>query len=470
MSSAEVTNALQSIGAAPVGEKPALYTSLLQQIISGSQNLTADLNAYTQTLLDDSLGIVVLRPLLANFVEHFRTIKDPDVKIEVGEKAIELLQSKGAGQYEEQDTQIKELLADAFEENEDYRKSAQTLGTINLESTQKSRSADDKARVWIRIVRCYLEEDDPTSAFLHLNKVKNVIYDVQDQQTRLMFQLSQARIHDSQRKYLDAAQAYYTMSLESIVDEDERLQALGAAILCAVLAPAGPLRSNMLAKLYKDDRANSVEDFPILEKMFLDRLLSPAEIKAFASKLQPHHLAKTADGSTVLDRAVLEHNLVGASKLYNNIGFDQLGALLGIDAEKAEHYAAKMLEQGRLGGYIDQIDRLIFFEGEGSGERKKEHAERVVGKELRKWDANVQGLAEEVEKAATMIQSQYPVGLSRSSSAFLDHSTKLYTDLISGILRIANGALISRLASPFHKLRHTTLIPQASAFARSVFI
>lgn len=412
MTSPEVASALQSIAAASVSEKPALYSSTLHQITTASQDPTADLNAYIQALLDDSLGVVVLRPLLANFVEHFRAIKNPDIKIDVGVKVVELLQSKGAGQYEEQDTQVKEVLADAYEENEDYRKSAQTLGTINLESTQKQLTADDKAKVWIRIVRCYLEEEDPTSAFLHLNKVKNVIFNVQDKETRLMFQLSQARIHDSQRKYLDAAQAYYTMSTEPMVDEDERLQALGAAITCAVLAPAGPLRSKMLAKLYKDDRANQVEDFPILEKMFLDRLLSPAEIKAFASKLQPHHLAKTADGSTVLDRAVLEHNLVGASKLYNNIGFDQLGELLGIDAEKAEYHAAKMLEQGRLGGYIDQIDRFVYFEGEGSGERKKGHAERVVGKELRKWDANVQGLAEEVEKAATMIQSQYPVRIS----------------------------------------------------------
>ncbi|KAF2253426.1 COP9 signalosome-like protein complex subunit 4 [Trematosphaeria pertusa] len=408
MASPEVTSALQAIEGTSVTDKPSRYASLLQQITTSSKNPAADLNAYARTLLDDSLGVVVLRPLLANFVDQFRKITDPDVKIDVGEKVIELLQSKGVGQYEEQDTQIKEILADACEENEDYRKSAQILGTINLESTQKSLSNDDKAKVWIRIVRCYLEEDDPTSAFTHLNKVKNVIYSVQDKQTRLMFQLSQARIHDSQRNFLDAAQAYYTMSLEPMVDEGERLQALSAAIVCAVLAPAGPQRSKMLAKLYKDDRANQVDDFPILEKMFFDRLLSPAEIKTFAEKLQPHHLAKTADGSTVLDQAVLQHNLVGASKLYNNIGFDQLGELLGIDAEKAEDYAAKMLEQGRLSGYIDQIDRLIFFEGEGSGERKTGHAERIVGRELRKWDANVQGLAEEVEKVTTMIQNQHP--------------------------------------------------------------
>lgn len=408
MASQAVTSALQQIEAASVGDKPAQYTSLLQQITASSTNLAADLNAYAQALLDDSIGIVVLRPLLAAFVDAFRTIKDPDNKIEVGERVITLLQSKGAGQYEEQDTQIKHALADAFEQNEDFRRSAQTLATINLESTQKSVSADEKAKVWIRIVRCYLEEDDPTSAFMHLNKIKNIIFSVQDKETRLLFQLSQARILDSQRSFLDAAQAYYNMSNETIVDEDERLATLGRAIICTVLAPAGPQRGRMLAKLYKDDRASQADDFAILEKIFLNRLLSPAEIKAFAAKLEPHHLAKTSDGSTVLDKAVLEHNLLGASKLYNNIGFDQLGELLGIDAEKAEDYAAKMLEQGRLAGYIDQIDRLIFFEGEASGERKTGHAERVVGNELRKWDANIAGLAEEVEKVASAIQNQYP--------------------------------------------------------------
>jgi COP9 signalosome complex subunit 4 len=412
MASPEVRSGLETIGNASAGEKSSQYPSLLQSILANSSpdTLESNLSAFARSLLGEPLGVVALRPLIANFVEQFRTVKDPEVKVDVGKLVIELLGPKGA-QYEEQDTQIKEIVADAYEEQDEYIKSAQTLQSIPLDSTQKQLSPDDKAKVWIRIVRCYIEEDDTTNAFTQLNKIKNVIHSVKDKQTRLMFQLSQARIYDSQRAFLDAAQAYHTMSLESMVDEEERLQALAAAFVCAILAPAGPQRARMLSKLYKDDRANQVEDYPFLEKIFFDRLLTPAEVKAFADKLQPHHLAKTADGSTVLDKAILEHNLLGASKLYNNIGIDQLGELLGTDADKAEDYAAKMLEQGRIAGYIDQIDRLIFFEGEGSGERKTGHTERIVGKELRKWDANVQGLAEEVEKVTTMIQNEHPVSL-----------------------------------------------------------
>ncbi|KAF2118496.1 COP9 signalosome-like protein complex subunit 4 [Lophiotrema nucula] len=409
MASSEVTSALQAVESAPAANKSSQYASLLEQILSSStaQTLAANLVAYAQSILGDSLGIVASRPLLASFVQQFKEIKDNEVKIEVGTEVKDLLRGKGT-QYEEQDNDIKLCLADAYEADEDYTKSAEVLKEITLDSSQKAVTDDHKARIWIRIVRCYLEEDNPTDAVFQLNRIKQVIHGVTDKNTRIHFLLSQARILDAQRNFLDASQGYFTLSNEPAVDEDERIHALNASIVCGVLAPAGPQRAKMLAKLYKDERANQVENYSILEKMFLDRLLSPAEVKAFSDQLQPHHKAKTSDGSTVLDRAVLEHNLLGASKLYNNIGIDQLGELLGTDADKAEEYAAKMLEQGRLAGYIDQIDRLIYFEGEGSGQRKTGHAERVVGKELRKWDANVQGLAEEVEKVTTMIQNQYP--------------------------------------------------------------
>ena len=120
---------------------------------------------------------------------------------------------------------------------------------------------------------------------------------------------------DAGRRFLDASQEYFNVSLATGVDESDRLHALSAAIICAVLAPAGPQRSRTLARLYKDDRATSVDVFSILEKMHLDRLLTKEEVAAFSQKLQPHQLAPTADGSTVLDKAVIEHNLVAASKL-----------------------------------------------------------------------------------------------------------------------------------------------------------
>lgn len=64
--------------------------------------------------------------------------------------------------------------------------------------------------------------------------------------------------------------------------------------------------------------------------------------------LKPHQRAVLPDGSTVLERAVTEHNLAAASKLYNNIFFAELGTLLNCAPDRAEAIAARMVSEERL--------------------------------------------------------------------------------------------------------------------------
>jgi len=183
---------------------------------------------------------------------------------------------------------------------------------------------------------------------------------VKDEHLKLRYKACFARIVDFKRQFMKAAMRFYDLS--QIVTETERLECLSYAITCAILAPAGGQRSRMLATLYKDERSSKTLVFSILEKMYLERILRPAEVERFAKGLKPHQMALLADGSTVLDRAVVEHNLLSASKIYNNISFEELGTLLGVKPEKAENVAAKMIMEGRLKANIDQIAGLVLFE------------------------------------------------------------------------------------------------------------
>ena len=69
-----------------------------------------------------------------------------------------------------------------------------------------------------------------------------------------------------------------------------------------------------------------------------------------------------SDGMTILEHAVIEHNLLAASKLYNNITLEGLGQLLEIPPEKAERIASRMITEERMCGHIDQIDSIVHFE------------------------------------------------------------------------------------------------------------
>jgi COP9 signalosome complex subunit 4 len=414
MASPNIQDALKKVAASP--DKSQAYETLLDQIsqFKVDTNLTKYLIAIIDSIFAESLGIVATRSLSIAFVKALRSVPSNDIKIEVGEHTLSIFQSQPSS-FEEQNAQIRELMADAHEGEEDFLAAAKTLAGIPLESSQRKVTNEDKVRFWIRITRNYLEVDDTTLAEQYLNKAKNLIYTVSDRDLNLHFNLCQARIQDARRNFLAAAQGYQDISFMPVIAEEERLHTLSMAIKCAVLAPAGPARSRALGRLYKDERANTLEEYSILEKMFLDRLLSPAEVEKFAEGLATHQLAKTADGNTVLGKAVVEHNLRAASRLYSNIGFDALGLLLGLDGDKAEETTARMIEQGRLVGRIDQIERVIWFEGgEATGEKGSGRAEGVVGRELKRWDANVQGLAEEVEKVTSQLQQQYPVSLTPS--------------------------------------------------------
>ncbi|KAL9111991.1 MAG: hypothetical protein Q9227_003611 [Pyrenula ochraceoflavens] len=389
------------------------YNDRLGHILSSSKTsdpaeLTAELCSFTDSILSESLGIVATRPLLGSLIQSLDALP-PDVKTTVGQHILQCLQSSTAT-YDEQEYRLRESLASTYEKEEENATAARVLSAMSLERVPDP----SKVQIWIRIVRNYLEADDTVSAETFLNRIKNLPSATStfssNPDLKLHYQLSQARILDSRRKFLDASAEYYNVSLSPTVAEDDRLQALSASITAAVLAPAGPQRSRALAKLYKDDRSSGTEEFSILEKMFLDRLLSPGEVDAFAAKLQPHQLAQTADGSTVLAKAVVEHNLLAASKLYETISTDALGLLLGLKdtpgketaAEKAEDYAARMFEQGRLKGVIDQIQGVIAFEGEGIGVAWER------GREVKVWDNGVREIVEMVEQCAAGVVDAFP--------------------------------------------------------------
>lgn len=246
---------------------------------------------------------------------------------------------------------------------------------------------------------------------------------------------------------------------DSILRRNVRCTNSGAAIVCAVLAPAGPIRARLLASLFRDERSVQSEHYSILSKMFLDQMIRPAEVAQFASKLATHQLAQLppmqaiviADDAeaevgkkgpeTVLDRAMMEHNVLAASRVYNNIAFKGLGLLLGLKPSAAEAMARTMIQQKRLKATIDQIDNLIIFEvdtHEGGGDAAvsnvaaqaaaREEDDAAAGDEVanapatKKWDLQIRQTLQLAEQIAArcevlLAEGKPPASTSSSSSA-----------------------------------------------------
>lgn len=235
---------------------------------------------------------------------------------------------------------------------------------LSLFSSCRQYTVDYKLETYLKIAQLFLEDDDPVQAEAYINRASLLQSDTKKTELHILYKVCYARVLDYRRKFIEAAQRYNELSYRTIIEESERMTALKNALICTILASAGQHRSRMLATLFKDERCQHLPAYSILEKMYLDRIIGRSELQEFEAMLQDHQKASTIDGSSILDRAVFEHNLLSASKLYNNITFDELGLLLGLEPNKAERIASQMIWEGRMSGYIDQIEKIVYFESE----------------------------------------------------------------------------------------------------------
>ncbi|KAG2423894.1 hypothetical protein HXX76_014947 [Chlamydomonas incerta] len=380
-------------------QKTEAYKGALQQILDSAQPDTC--KEFVSHMLSDDVPLVISRQLLLLFAQGVARLP-PATHVPVATAALEKLQPRVVS-FEDSVVLLREELAAALEREEEWSKAAQVLSGIDLEGGGRAVEPGYKLRQNIKIAMLYLEDDDSVNAEMYIKKAAALISACKDEGLELQYKTCYARILDAKRRFLESALRYYELSsarpspASSVqLDEADLATALNAAITCTILAPAGPQRSRMLAALYKDERSSRLEVFPFLQKVYLERILDRPEVEAFAKGLKAHQVATLPGGGTVLDRAVVQHNLAAASRLYSNIGTDQLGGLLGVSAEAAEAIAADMVAEGRMAGSIDQVDQLIHF------------GAKVEVEALLRWDESIRAAC---GKVGDLLDSVAALGL-----------------------------------------------------------
>ncbi|KAG5543224.1 hypothetical protein RHGRI_016094 [Rhododendron griersonianum] len=341
-------------------QKIEQYKLILSTVIASNDVTQA--KKFIDHILSDDVPLVVSRQLLQTFAQELGRL-EPESQKEIGHYILNQIQPRVVS-FEEQVLIIREKLADLYEAEQQWSKAAQILSGIDLDSAM--RVIDDAFRLskCVKIASLYLEDDDAINAEAFINKASFLVSNSQNEVLNWTYKVCYARILDLKRKFLEAALRYYDISQiqkrqigDEVINEEALEQALSAAVTCTILAAAGPQRSRVLATLYKDERCSKLKIYPILQK----KALLP-------------------DNFTVLDRAMIEHNLSSASKLYTNISFDELGTLLGIAPHKAEKIASRMIYEDRMRGSIDQVEAVIHFEDDTE--------------ELQQWDQQIVGLCQ----------------------------------------------------------------------------
>eukprot|EP00794_Sanderia_malayensis_P012800 gene12800-14113_t len=391
---AKIRSDLQALAGSGSSHKDSVekYRKIFNDIIAlDDESMIQNLQVFIESAAQENVSVVVSRQLISDVCSKLPSFAAENAKV-ICNYALDKLQSRAIS-FEEQVVAIRQHLASLYESEQEWRLAANVLVGIPLETGQKIYSGDFKLEIYLKIAQLYLEDNDAVQAEAYINRASILQAETKNEQLQILYKVCYARVLDFRRKFIEAAQRYVALSYSTLVHEDERLESLKHALNCTILASAGQQRSRMLATLFKDERCQQLPAFEILEKMYLDRIIRGPHLKEFADLLAPHQKATTADGSSILDRAVIEHNLLAVSRLYNNITFDELGRLLEIPSTKAERIAAQMISESRMSGSIDQIDSIVHFEAQQA---------------LSLWDKQIQGVCLQVNNILEKIQQHVP--------------------------------------------------------------
>eukprot|EP00295_Goniomonas_pacifica_P025110 CAMPEP_0175945012 /NCGR_PEP_ID=MMETSP0108-20121206/26464_1 /TAXON_ID=195067 ORGANISM="Goniomonas pacifica, Strain CCMP1869" /NCGR_SAMPLE_ID=MMETSP0108 /ASSEMBLY_ACC=CAM_ASM_000204 /LENGTH=416 /DNA_ID=CAMNT_0017270225 /DNA_START=1 /DNA_END=1251 /DNA_ORIENTATION=- len=404
----ELEEALERIGGvSEQRQRITEYKTLLSDLVQKGD--AEVLEVFTNHIVAERIPVVVSRQVLQ---ELSTVIFTSSVSVITQKKVAMFLLEKlrpRVSSFEEVFAHTTEKLSEIFETEEDWRKAAELLREVPLTSGLRQLSDDYKAEKYIKIAQLFLECDEPVEAEAFVNRATAIIHKCTHPRLKFSHQACRARILDSQRRFLDSARHYYELSqldkaavmaidgtttVDETALEQQNLMALHKAVICAILAPAGPQRSRVLAMMYKDERSAGIDVYHILQKIYMDRILRREEVDKFTQGLDSHHKAMTSSGVTVVEHAIIEHNMLAAAKLYNNITFLELGSLLGIDASKAERTASVMIGEERMSGSIDQVNNMLHFEQDPE--------------QVRQMDTAVEGMCTRVNAIISHISAKHP--------------------------------------------------------------
>lgn len=282
------------------------------------------------------------------------------------------------------DNKLRQAFFDAKvnTEDPDYSGAARILAGMRMEDDASSvyfTSKVEKAEIYVKIAECFLAEDEIAESDAAVNKAGSAVESLSGAEKEgqsallLRYKSTTARVLDANRKFLQAASRYHELSQSSsdLLDAEELLQFLGRATTCAILAPSGGQRQRILGHLYRDERLPELYRLPefcthtkIVRKMYRHQILQVSELKELEDSLEPHQKAIMGDGLSILERGVVEHNMIAVSKTYRSIYITTLAKILNVNECRAEKLAASMILEGFLHGSMDQVNGLLEFDAE----------------------------------------------------------------------------------------------------------
>ena len=158
--------------------------------VSGGSGEGGGLGPLFEHLVTEAVALVVSRAALTHVAESLPALL-PDVVIAVAEHAVARIAGRVVS-FEEVDAKLRDALAEAFCEQDDFAAAAHVLAGINLENGRYNDT--QKAGRYVRLAELYLEDDDSVNADVFINRAGQVVHNCSNEDTKIRFRARAARV------------------------------------------------------------------------------------------------------------------------------------------------------------------------------------------------------------------------------------------------------------------------------------
>ncbi|EPY15504.1 COP9 signalosome complex subunit 4 [Strigomonas culicis] len=185
----------------------------------------------------------------------------------------------------------------------------------------------------------------------------------------------------------DASKVYYDIFCKLKTDTDS----LQRSVVCALLCEAGPKRQRQLAVLHMEPAAHKLGP---LWAVFL---------KAYRALILDQHDVAVLSGAAadvppaILQRAVVQNNILAVSQIYTNISVPALVKMLGCVTEaQLVEIIVQMASEKHIGARLDQTEGWLYFNVFDSYD------------ELSQWDEKLGDICNTVSYVSELIGRHHP--------------------------------------------------------------
>ena len=103
---------------------------------------------------------------------------------------------------------FRRAIVEVYDARDDFYEAIQVLLGVQYEGD----SFEEKIEDWLNLVTYQFEMKDSTAAEGYVKKVMHILHHTNDNEKILRYKMAYAKIQDSNRDFLNAAQGYYNVT------------------------------------------------------------------------------------------------------------------------------------------------------------------------------------------------------------------------------------------------------------------